>query len=94
MASLIGKTPVESVGIYRDLKRAYDTRSKLVHGGRLTAQEDRYRTDAKNCDSYLRRLFHVLISISEMREAIEQEEGNVNEFFLNRLLGRYYSEEP
>ena len=94
VANLIGATPTEALEIYRDLKRAYDTRSKLVHGGRLTGQEDRYRKDSTNCDSYLRRLFHVLISNSEMREAIEQEEDSVNEFFLNRLLGRYYSEEP
>ena len=93
VASLIGKTPAEALDVYRDLKRAYDTRSKLVHGGQLTGQDDRYRTDSTNCDSYARRLLQVLILNSEMKAAIDQEEGSVNEFFLNRLLGRYYSEE-
>ena len=87
VASLIAETPSEALEIYRNLKRAYDTRSKLVHGGQLGRTECRYRTDSKNCDAYLRRLFHVLLGNSEIREAIEQEENEVNEFFLRRLLG-------
>ena len=36
VAALIGDDASHSVEIYRDLKRAYATRSKLVHGGKLT----------------------------------------------------------
>ena len=91
VAVLIGNNSIEALEIYRNLKRAYDTRSKLVHGGKLTRQYDRYREDSTNCDSYLRRLFRVLISDSDLREAIEQEEEEVNEIFLNRLFSEYRS---
>ena len=70
VASLIGNAPPGAVEIYRDLKRAYDTRSKLVHGGKLTDQGDRYHIDSTNCDRYLRRLFHVLNPNSKFGEAI------------------------
>ena len=93
VASSIGNTPSEAMEIYRDLKRAYDTRSKLVHGGMLTDQGDRYRVDSTNCDSYLRRLIHVLNSNGKLREALEQNRESVDQFFLNRLFGRYYAGE-
>lgn len=86
VAILIGKDPDECVEIYRNLKRAYDTRSKLVHGGRLTRQEHWYVTDSVNCDSYLRRLLHVLLANRDLSDAIEQDENSVNEFFLKRLF--------
>ena len=94
VASLIGETPTDAIDIYRNIKRAYDTRSKLVHGGQLTGQDDRYRTDSTNCDRYARRLIQVLISNGEIKAAIDQAEDSVNEFFLNRLLGKDYSQEP
>ena len=87
VATLIGGAPREAVEIYRDLKRAYDTRSKLVHGGQLNAQEDRYLTDSTNCDNYLRRLFHILIANNDLRRAIEGKQDEVNRFFLDRIFG-------
>ena len=87
VAILIAKNPSESVEIYRNIKRAYDTRSKLVHGDRLTAEETRYATDSQNCDNYLRRLFHTLINNPDIRSAIDQNPEKVNQFFLGRLFG-------
>ena len=87
VAILIGDTPNEAKEIYRNLKKAYDTTSRMVHGGQLNRSEDRYRTDSRNCDTYLRRLLHLLISKAELREAIEGNPESVNGFFLDRLLG-------
>ena len=87
VAILIAKKPSESVKIYRNIKRAYDTRSKFVHGGQLNAEETRYTTDSQNCDSYLRRLFHTLINNPDIRNAIGQNPEKVNQFFLGRLFG-------
>lgn len=89
VATLIGKDSSDAIEIYHNLKRAYDTRSKLVHGDQLTAGEDRYLVDSRNCDAYLRRLLHILLNDHDLREAIEQQPDKVNEFFLNRLFGGF-----
>ena len=87
VATLIGKDAPEALKVYRNLKRAYDTRSKLVHGGRLTASRDRYLTDSRNCDRHLRSLLHLLLTNQGLREAVEQSPQKVDEFFLGRIFG-------
>ena len=87
VAFLIGADGSDSVEVYRNLKRAYGTRSKLVHGGKLTSGTERYLTDSKNCDTYLRRLIHVLIGDQQVRDAIEQNPEKVDQFFLDRIFG-------
>ena len=86
VASLIGEDPSHSVEVYRNLKRAYGTRSKLVHGSKLTDATDRYLTDSTNCDTYLRRLIHVLIAEQPVRNAIEQNAEKVDQFFLENIF--------
>lgn len=86
VAVLIGEDTSEAMDIYRNLKRAYDTRSKLVHGGQLTGSEGRYLADSTNCDNYLRRLLQVMLTNNDTREALEQDAPKVDEFFLSRLF--------
>ena len=87
VAVLIGKDPSESLEIYQDLKRAYATRSKLVHGDNLTADKERYMNESMLCDDYLRRLLTLVISDAEVNQGIEQKSQDVDGFFLERLFG-------
>ena len=88
VASLIGENASHSVEVYRNLKKAYNTRSKLVHGGKLADKPERYLTDATNCDTYLRKLIHVLIDDQPVRNAIGQNAAKVDQFFLENIFGK------
>ena len=87
VAVLIGEDPSEALEIYRNLKKAYGTRSKLVHGDQLTAEKDQYLTQSLNCDKYLRRLLHVVMTNDGVGKAIAQNPEKVDQFFLGKLFG-------
>ena len=87
VAVLIGKDSSDSLEIYRNLKRAYATRSKLVHGDNLSADNQRYMDESILCDDYLRRLLTLVVSDTDVNHGIEQNSQNVDGFFLQRLFG-------
>ena len=86
VAVLIGRDSNEALDIYRNLKRAYGTRSKLVHGDQLSRDWTTYLRESNSCDIYLRRLLHLLLSQHDVLEDLDQPADKVNEFFLRRLL--------
>ena len=83
---MIAEDSSESLEVYRNLKRAYQTRSKLVHGGKLTDRHERYLSDSTNCDEYLRKLLDVLIADQEVRSSLEQDPEKVDRFFLEKIF--------
>ena len=87
VAILIRKDASEALEIYLNLKKAYGTRSKLVHGDQLTAAKGQYLIESKNCDHYLRRLLHVVMTEESVGNAIAQNPEKVNQFFLDKLFG-------
>ena len=87
VAVLISEDPSEALEIYRNLKKAYGTRSKLIHGDQLTSAEDQYLTEAKNCDRYLRRLLRAMLTKEGVAKALEQKPKKVDQFFLGKLFG-------
>lgn len=86
VAILIGNDSNDALEIYGNLKRAYNTRSKLVRGGRLTAGKDQFLKESLNCDSYLRRLILLLLTHESVAHALQQRPEEVNKFFLSRLF--------
>ena len=92
VAILIGRDSSEASEIYRNLKKAYGTRSKLVHGDRLTSSSDQYRTESDHCDQYLRRLIHAILTREGVAKGLEQKPEQVNQFFLRRLFGASLTE--
>ena len=86
VACLIGESREEALQIYRNLKRAYDTRSKLVHGGQLSINTTRYEEESQNCDEYLRRLFNRIVGNETILHAIEGNQEQVNQYFLERIF--------
>ena len=92
VALLIGKDSSEALKIYGNLKKAYRTRSKLVHGDRLTSSSEQYRTESENCDRYLRRLIHAILTRESVAKALQQKPEQVNQFFLSLLFGESLAE--
>ena len=86
VAVLIGNDSNDAMEVYGNLKKAYNTRSKLVHGDRLNASKDQFLNGSVNCDGYLRRLILLLLTQEGLARALEQRPEKVNEFFLNRLF--------
>ena len=87
MAVLISNDSSDALQTYRNIKKAYDTRSKYVHGDEMTKSEDLYRIQSENCDDYLRRALTVILTEQEIVDLFTLGTRiEVDEFFLTRLL--------
>lgn len=86
-AILIG-TVADKMTIYRNIKKLYDGRSKVLHGARLTEADvialfDRVR----ECDDYLRRTLRRLLLEPELTELFARNDSReIDDYFLERLL--------
>ena len=87
VASLIKNDSSEALKIYNNIKKAYSTRSKIVHGGQVDLRKGRYLNQSLSCDDYVRRLILVIITNRKFYEAITQNPKVVDRFFLNKILG-------
>ena len=74
--------------VYRNVKSAYATRSKLVHGSELRSSASAYHTQTSNCDDYIRRLIRTIRTDSDVASAVGSRPQELNEYFLSRILGR------
>ena len=64
MALLLSADPTEREQIYRDVKRAYGYRSKVVHGDVMKpSKESELAASAKTCDELVRRALWLALSI-------------------------------
>ena len=86
VAILLANDTPEAATIYRNMKSAYDTRSKLVHGGYLSKDQARYVTQSVNCDMYLRRLFRLVQEDQELEHTLRKPSIEVDQYFLERLF--------
>ena len=88
IAILIGKDSRDALEIYKNVKGAYSTRSKVVHGGgQLKSKMDEYLRQSLTCDDYLRRLLLAAITNKEVAEALAAEKTEaLDQFFLESLF--------
>ena len=86
VAILIGRDSHDALEVYTNIKKAYGTRSKMVHGDQLKPRVDEYLSQALACDDYLRRLLHVTMTRKEVAEVITQKQEILEQFFLRNLL--------
>ena len=87
VAVLIGKESSDALKIYHNIKKAYGTRSKLVHGAELKDSVEQYRIQSENCDDYLRRTLTAIISNQDtVNLFVRGSTTDIDEFFLKRLL--------
>lgn len=86
VAVILNSPSIDSEVVYQDIKAAYSTRSRLVHGSMLPPDPVRYRTQSINCDSYLRMLLHRLIDDPDLKDALEQSPQELDAYLLHRLF--------
>jgi len=87
MAVFVSADPQERKSIYRQVKRAYNVRSKIVHGDAFKREKsDQIRTVSLECDELLRRAFQKSISDNEAYSALEGDNDGLDQYFLQLLF--------
>ena len=72
--------------IYSEIKGAYDTRSKLVHGDKLRKAHETYVEQSVKCDVILRKLLFQFATDKALKSQMEQSPAKINDYFLRRLF--------
>ena len=86
-AILIG-TATDKLEIYRNVKKLYDGRSKVLHGSQLKQADVNALFDrARQCDDYLRRILRRLLLEQNLRDLYTRDNTTeLDNYFLERLL--------
>lgn len=86
VALILGDSSTEPVQVYSEIKKAYNTRSRIVHGGKLSNDSDWYAAQSRTCDDLLRNLMNRLARDQDLAKAIEQSQEKVNTYFLKLIF--------
>jgi hypothetical protein len=78
----------QRAAIYQDVKRAYDVRSKMVHGDEIdTKQHGQLFEVSMACDNLLRRVFGKVLRDDDASKLFRSSKSAIDSFFLKRTLG-------
>lgn len=80
VATLVGGDKKNKVNTYELVKKAYDVRSKIVHGSSLKGVNDDLLDISFQLDRFLRRF------ISENHDVFSKSDEEINEYFLLNLF--------
>ncbi|MBL1281330.1 MAG: hypothetical protein COA33_013710 [Fluviicola sp.] len=80
VATLKGGTKESKLETYRLLKKAYDVRSKVVHGAILKGQNEELKEISTGLDQLLREF------LSEKNEIFTKSNEQIDSYFLNQLF--------
>lgn len=90
IACFLEKHLSERIKIFQTIKKAYDIRSKVVHGSRSSPKslEETKRT-SESCDLIIRRIFKTILKESSLHSIYMKPGGDkdIEEFFLSLVLG-------
>lgn len=79
-------TKFAGMEIYDGVKKAYNVRSRFIHGGVMTKRELSTLPDISlQCDQYLRYLLPITIRNPDVRKALDDEK-TLRELFLNKMF--------
>jgi hypothetical protein len=86
-ALFIGKNGAERKEIFSRVKRGYDVRSKVLHGGGLTlkGQQDLHVV-SRQVDDVVRIILLKLLNTPELLTRIEGEDNEINSYFADLLF--------
>ncbi|SMG58179.1 HEPN domain-containing protein [Paenibacillus aquistagni] len=80
VACLIGLEVVGKVDTYNFIKKAYDLRSKIIHGSVIKTQEGQLIAFSTRLDEILRRL------IVENYDVFDMSDNEMDDYFINELF--------
>jgi hypothetical protein len=73
--------------IYKDVKDAYNVRSKIVHGATLSPQKTNQLSEiSSRCDSYIRQLLLLILTNSTLNEIFRQPNGKFDETLISMIM--------
>jgi len=88
VAMFLSEDATERVTLYQDVKRAYNIRSKVVHGDEIDAKQYAQLFDVSiRCDDLLRRVFGRVISDEAAQKLFLSSKNEIDTFFLSLTLG-------
>jgi hypothetical protein len=82
------KPGISRIETYKRFKRAYNFRSRVVHGAAIAAKDLTELTELSSvCDEVLRRALRRLLGDAKMQHVFESSGDQLDEFFLTAILG-------
>jgi len=88
LAFFIGKTPDNKIEIYRTAKKAYNIRSKVVHGDTISTSDiQNLEIISEFCDNAIRDIFKLLYSSKNLYEIVNNSKA-LDEFMIEIILGK------
>ena len=87
MAVFLSVDPDERTQVYRNVKRAYNFRSKVVHGDVIKQSKVNELIEVSlDCDRLLRQAIRKAILDESARKALEGTNENLDQYFLGLLF--------
>jgi hypothetical protein len=88
VAFFLGKSADERFYNYRQLKRAYDIRSQIVHGSPINQKKINELPEvSKCCDALLRQCMKKIVDIKEIRNSFNLSNDKFNSYMLATIFG-------
>ncbi|MGH8015178.1 MAG: hypothetical protein ACREBV_03210 [Candidatus Zixiibacteriota bacterium] len=89
LALFVGDSETERLDIYKNMKRAYNIRSKIVHGDKVSKKSNsEFKDICLYCDNMLRRTFEKILTSKEEIEFFKCESSELEEYFLRLLFNK------
>jgi hypothetical protein len=88
ISSFLALSPDEKMKTYREIKVAYNIRSKVVHGDNLTNNQiENLVAISQGCDHYLRLILSSIVGSEKLKEIFEQKNDSLEDYFARLVLG-------
>ena len=88
VAFFLGNYGYNKREVYKNIKEAYDVRSKLVHGDSLSSNKIEKITEISSiCDSYLRHIMQLFFGELSLVNIFDVAQGELDDYFNSLILG-------
>jgi hypothetical protein len=89
VAFFVGKDSAERINIFRKIKAAYNVRSKVVHGDKISKKLAEQATDlVRTCDELLRNSLTKILTTPGLPKIFSGVPGELEEYLTNMILGQ------
>lgn len=88
IAFFIEKTPEERLKTYKQIKKAYGTRSKIVHGDRISRNLPELSDTSTFCDEVARKINDKILPNKKLIEILDSPDQSIlDDYMINLIFG-------
>jgi hypothetical protein len=88
VAFFVGNSGTERVTIFKQVKAAYNVRSKVVHGDKISRKLSDQASDlVRNCDELLRKSLYKILITPGLAEIFSAPPPALENYFTNMIIG-------